>query len=78
MTVVLKTAPGGAATRTLTIRKNGVATALTVTLTGAETTKTDAVNTVTYNQFDLLSLLQTQSVGPSPAASSGISSIQFI
>lgn len=50
------TAPGGANTDTWTIRKNGVDTALTVSLTGAQTTNMNSNTSVTFQTGDSISL----------------------
>jgi len=59
----LGTAPGGAATRTITIRKAGANTGLAVTFTGAATTGNTAAD-VTYTQGDTITLQSTVSGGP--------------
>ena len=76
LTVRLNNAPGGATTRTFTLRLNGANTALTVTITGAATTGTDAVNTVSVVQFDRIALLHTRT--GAPVASRGAVSVQII
>jgi hypothetical protein len=50
------TAPGGTDTDTWTIRKNGVSTGLTVTLTGTQTSNTNNSVSVTFNAGDTISL----------------------
>jgi hypothetical protein len=53
----LGVAPGGVATCTVTVRKNGVDTLLQVVLTGADVTGSDLVHAVEYNPItDLLSI----------------------
>lgn len=52
------TGPGAARTDTWTIRKNGVDTSLTVSLTGAETTKTTTTVSVSFQAGDVLSVKQ--------------------
>lgn len=49
-------APGGVATCTVTVRKNGVDTTLTAQLVGAATTVLNLTNAVTFMNGDLLSL----------------------
>jgi hypothetical protein len=66
----------GTGSRTFTIRKNGVNTALSVTITGAATTGSDLVDTVSVAQFDLISIEQTQSAPQNPAG--GTVSVQII
>jgi len=73
LNVLLEAAPDGAATRTFTIRKNGVNTALTVTITGANTTGSDNTNTVSVIPFDLISLLHTRT--GTPAAAGAIATV---
>jgi len=53
----------GTGSRTFTLRKNGIATSLVVTITGpAMFSGADGINTVSVNQFDLISLLHTASL----------------
>ncbi|MBR1124522.1 hypothetical protein JQ628_23550 [Bradyrhizobium lablabi] len=49
-------APGGAQTLTITLRKNGVATGITATITGAAISASDLTHTVSVVAGDLLSL----------------------
>lgn len=56
LVVSLLAAPGVGNTHTFTIRKNGVNTALAVSITGASTTGANTTNVVSFAQFDLLSL----------------------
>jgi hypothetical protein len=53
----------GTATETITLRKNGVNTALTATLAGGGTTATDLADNVTFAAGDLVSMAITQGVG---------------
>jgi hypothetical protein len=76
MTVSLTVAPGVGATRTFTLRKNAANTALTVSITGAATTGSDAVNTVAFAQFDLLAVQHTTAGGPT--ASRGAVTVQIV
>jgi hypothetical protein len=55
--VHLETAPGGADTRTVTLRVNGVNTALTVTITGAAVSGNDVANEVAVVAGDLVDYL---------------------
>lgn len=66
--VKLVTAPGGAATRTFTMRKNNANTALAVTLTGAAATG-NITNDVTYSQGDIITIGST--TASTPAAATG-------
>src|SRR5262245_7149880 len=52
--VLLGTAPGGTATRTITVRKNGVDQAVTVTFGAADTSKSDTTNSVSVAAGDTL------------------------
>jgi hypothetical protein len=63
------TAPGGATSRTLTLYKNGSATALVATLSGANTSVTDTTHSVSCSAGDLVGYYITKS--GSPAASTG-------
>jgi hypothetical protein len=58
MSVRALTGPGGARTDTWTIRKNGVDTGLTVSLTGAATTSTTSNVSVTFQAGDVVSVKQ--------------------
>ncbi len=60
LVVSLTVAPGAGQSATVTIRKNGVNTALTCTVSGTATTCADTVNSVTFNDGDLLSVLYTE------------------
>ena len=62
--VVLTVAPGGAATRTFTVYKNGVAATPAVTLTGAATTGSNTTP-VAVTTFDTIAVFHTTTVGPS-------------
>ena len=52
--VVLTTAPGGSDTNTLTVYKNGSATALAVAITGASTTGSDLADSVSFAAGDTI------------------------
>lgn len=52
--VALKTAPGAGLSRTFTLQKNGVDTALTVTITDPATTANDLTHQVTFNAGDTM------------------------
>lgn len=67
--VFLTAAPGGATSRTFTVRVNGAGTTLLATVAGAATTATDLVNTVAVVAGDRISLLHT--VVGAPAAAVG-------
>lgn len=56
----LTAAPGAGGSATITIRKNGGNTALSCTVSGTDTTCTDTVNSVTFSDGDLLSILYTE------------------
>ncbi len=59
----------GAATNTYRIRKNGVDTALTCTISNTATTATDTASLVVFAKGDLVSLKVSQSVGTTSAQS---------
>lgn len=54
--VALNNTPGGAATYTFTVYKNGSPTAVTCTVTSAATTASDLSNSVTFSAGDTISL----------------------
>ncbi len=60
LVVSLTVAPGAGQSATVTIRKNGVNTALTCTVSGTATTCSDLVNSVTFSNGDLLSVLYAE------------------
>lgn len=72
--VRLSTAPGGANTRTFTVRINGVATAMVVTITGAAVTGS-ITTTIAYVSGGQISIQHTQA---GAAASSGSLTLQTI
>jgi hypothetical protein len=77
--LLLGTAPGGATTRTLTLRRGAVATPLTVQLTSTATTGNITGQSVGLSQTDLVSL-QSAETG-TPAADTGgvhIGVLQYI
>src|SRR5689334_17119760 len=59
--VNLTVAPGGTTSRTFTVLKNGSATGVTVTITGAGTTQTDSTHSFTAVASDYLQLQSTLS-----------------
>ncbi|MEP7234129.1 MAG: hypothetical protein ABI778_02420 [Ignavibacteriota bacterium] len=65
----LTAAPGAGASKTVTVRVNGVNTALTVTVAGAATAGNNTANTVSVAAGDLLSIQVIHSAGPAPAGS---------
>lgn len=65
--VIVTTAPGGAASWTVTIMKNGVATALTCTISGSSTSAQDLTHSVSFAAGDLISIQWTPA--STPAAS---------
>jgi hypothetical protein len=67
-------APGAGSTTTFTVRKNGVDTALVVSVVGAALTGADLVNTVAVVGGDVISMRENRIAG---AANPGISSINF-
>jgi hypothetical protein len=78
LTVRLTAAPGGTTSRTFTLRLNGANTALSVTITGAATTGSNTVDTVSVTQFDRIALLHTRSAPPFPNFSVGSVSVQIV
>jgi concanavalin A-like lectin/glucanase superfamily protein/collagen triple helix repeat protein len=66
LVVNLTAAPGAGGSATIRIRKNGGNTALTCTVSGTATTCTDTVNSVSFSDGDLLSILYTEA-GPAAA-----------
>ena len=50
LNALCNTAPGGANSRTFTIYKNGLATTMTLTITGTNTTGTTTSNQVSFSQ----------------------------
>lgn len=60
LVVSLTAAPGTGGSVTIRIRKNAGNTALTCTVSGTATTCTDTVNSVTFSDGDLLSILYTK------------------
>ena len=60
LVVNLTVAPGTGQSATLRIRRNGVNTALTCTVSGTATTCSDTVDSVTFNDGDLLSVLYSE------------------
>jgi hypothetical protein len=73
----LSVAPGTGATRTLTVRKNGVDTAVTMTFSDTEVYKTSGATSVAVSAGDLISIQSTMSVSPAPVAGSFWGGITF-
>ena len=71
MYIQLTSAPGGAATRTYTLRVNGADSALTETMTGATAANTPTTNAVSVSKGDLIDISVAVSGGPT-SASAGI------
>ena len=65
--VILGVAPGGAASRTVTVNVNGVNAALTCTISASGTTGNDTSHTVAINAGDLVSIECAVSGSPSSA-----------
>jgi len=61
LVVSLTTAPGSGHSAAITVRKNGVNTTLSCTVAGTATTCSDTVDTVTFADGDLISILYTDS-----------------
>lgn len=66
LVVNLTAAPGAGGSATITIRKNRANTSLTCTVSGTDTTCSDTVNSVTFSDGDLLSILYTE-ISAAPA-----------
>ena len=60
LVVSLAAAPGSGKSAAVTIRKNGVNSALSCTVSGTATACTDTVDSVTFSDGDLLSILYTE------------------
>ncbi len=67
-TVFLETAPSTGSSWTLTLRKNGVDTAVTCTVSGTGQTCSDATHTVTFAAGDLVSVRESSVNGPDGTA----------
>lgn len=65
--VFLTSAPGGSASLTFTVRKNGTDTAATVTITGAATTGQDTTHEVSFSPGDTFNLSCTPTGTPTVA-----------
>ncbi|HST26218.1 MAG TPA: hypothetical protein VLJ76_09510 [Gaiellaceae bacterium] len=68
--VVISAAPGLGASRTFTVRLNGVPTALSCTLTGASTACSNTVASVSVLDFDVMTVMHTVLGVPVPAVGS--------
>ncbi|MGD0629422.1 MAG: choice-of-anchor D domain-containing protein [Terracidiphilus sp.] len=66
--VNLSTAPGNGASWTWTLYKDGFDTAISVTISGAQTQVCDSIDTAGFVTGDLVALHLTPSAGPAPAA----------
>lgn len=62
--VKLDTAPGGSASYTFKIRKNGADTGVTLTITGAATSGTDTSHSVTFAAGDVITISSTPASTP--------------
>lgn len=71
--IALTTAPSGIKTRTFTVYKNGIATALTCTITGAAITGNDIIHTVGITAGDQLSIGMTTDGTPTDSTGALIS-----
>lgn len=69
--VKLQLAPGSGCSRIFTLRVNGVDTALTVTISGTNTTGQDNSNTVSITAGDRISLSETSVNSPNPGGNPG-------
>ena len=63
LTVVLDTAPAVSNPAVFTVRKNGVNTALSVTITNPATKATAVLTNLSFTTFDLISLIMTAPSG---------------
>lgn len=70
--VSLSAAPGTTTTRVFTLRKNGVDTTLTCTVTSGNTTASDTSNSVTFAAGDVISIGQTTPAGTPATATANI------
>lgn len=68
--VSLASAPGGVASITVSIMKNGSASAVTVTITGSATSATDSTHSVSFNAGDLIGVTVTTSGSPTNSRAS--------
>ncbi|MDB5163439.1 MAG: hypothetical protein JWS12_56, partial [Candidatus Saccharibacteria bacterium] len=68
LSFTIDTPPGTGANWIIAVRKNGVTTALSVTIQDAEVTKIDTTHSVTFMPNDLIALRITPSSGTVPAA----------
>lgn len=73
--VVLSVAPAGVTAKIITLRVNGVASTLTTTVTGAATSNSDTIHSVSVAAGDLVSM--EANVTGAPAASATRTSILF-
>lgn len=73
LAIALTAAPGGATSRTFTVRKNGADTALTITISGASTSGSNTSDAITFAVGDTISLKCTVSGSPANTGMSGFS-----
>ncbi len=66
--VFIETAPGGAASWTFTLRKNGVDTAVTCTVAGTAQICSDTAHSAAYVAGDLVSVRESSAGGPNNSA----------
>ncbi|HTY43000.1 MAG TPA: hypothetical protein VMH79_14090, partial [Thermoanaerobaculia bacterium] len=66
--IFIETAPGGTASWTFTLRKNGADTALTCTVSGTNQICSDTTHSVTFAAGDLVSVREASANGPSNTA----------
>lgn len=73
LNIRVNSAPGGSAQYVFTIRKNGVDTGLTVTVSGANTSATDSTHSVAVAAGDLISISSTPTTTPTSPTTVAIS-----
>ena len=64
----LDAAPSGTKSYTFTVRKNGADTSLTATITGAATSGSNVVNSVSYSSGDTISVKASPTSAPTAGA----------
>ncbi len=64
--IEVESAPGASTALTWLVQKNGVATEITVTIAGTDTTGSDTTHEVEVSDGDVITILQTESVGNPP------------